>query len=118
MNIEYLLIGGCLITVFLIYSFVRKRNFKRKYGIELSGGRGGNLIYKKDEKVSLIEYELLAGDINFVLYDTKLNWTEPDATRLTQEEKNAFYSTLNLWAKESKLSYELSSEEKTVNKIT
>ena len=74
----------------------------KKYGISLDGGRGGNLIYKKDGKTAKIEYEMLEGGNELVLYNSKLEWSLPRKENFTEKDKAIFYQTVNEWVIEHK----------------
>lgn len=95
-----------IIVIWFIYKVIRNNKIDKKYSISRNGGRNGYLLYEDNRKKTKIEWEMLIGDIDFVLYDKSIEWAEPIKEKFTSQEKETFYKNLNAWATERKVKYE------------
>ena len=99
---KYIIVVVTIFTVLIIYRVIRGYTTNKKYGISLEGGRGGDMIYKKDGKTAKIEYEMLEGGNELVLYNNMIEWSLPRKEKFSTNDKEIFYQTVNAWVLEHK----------------
>jgi len=99
-----------LVVLWLTYKVIRRHKIDKKYSISRDGGRGGTLYYECNNKKTELEWEMLLGNVDFVIYDDNIKWKHPDNEAFTAKEKDEFYKKLNLWTSELKLKYESETE--------
>ena len=57
---------------------------KRKF--QSKGGRAGLFRYTDGNKRGELEWEMLVGDFDLVIYGESCRWTEPESRHMTREE--------------------------------
>ena len=96
---KYSIIIIVLFVLLFMYLLVRGYMKDRKYGITLEGGRGGDLVYKKDGKIAKIEYEMREDGGELMLYDNSIAWSQPRKEIFTEQELKVFYQAIQEWGR-------------------
>jgi hypothetical protein len=73
----------------------------------LQGGRGGVISGKFDERYAHMEWEMLVGEANLVLYSDSGYWAGKEKIKLSETEKSDFLNAFDTWAKKKKFIYEV-----------
>ncbi|NOY67650.1 MAG: hypothetical protein GXP13_09640 [Gammaproteobacteria bacterium] len=77
-----------IIVIWFICKVIRNNKIYKKYSISRNEGRNGYLLYEDNRKKTKIEWEILIGDIDFVLYDKGIEWVEPIKEKLCMNLKS------------------------------
>lgn len=71
------------------------------------GGRGGVISGKIDGRTGHMEWEMLIGEVNFVIYRGSGCWPGKEEVKMSELEEARFLEEFASWAKPKKFNYEV-----------
>jgi len=71
------------------------------------GGRGGVISGKIGGRTGYMEWEMLVGDVNFVIYKSSGYWPGKEKIQMTDAEQEIFVNEFEKWASSQNFTYEI-----------
>ena len=71
------------------------------------GGRGGKISGEIDGRTGHMEWEMLVGEINFVIYKCTGCWPGKETIKMSESEQDRFLEEFKKWAEPKKFKCEV-----------